>query len=199
MKPLTLLSALPFLALSAPALASPTASTTQERDAALERKYLEGFRAKNMDSAYTQYLIGYGYTTGKAVPTDYVKGLSWLRRAAENGEPKALTAIGFQYIFGHGVEMSRDEAAKYFAQAAALGDPYGQTELGNSYLNGYGVTQDYLKAYMWLSVSVVPSNNNTSSALKTMEVIKAKISAAELARAVEMARTCAESKFDKCD
>ena len=199
MKPLTLLSALLFLALSAPALASPTASTAQERDAARERKYLEGFRAKNMDSAYTQYLIGSGYTTGKAVPTDYVKGLSWLRRAAENGEPKALTAIGFQYIFGHGVEMSRDEAAKYFAQAAALGDPYGQTELGNSYLNGYGVTQDYLKAYMWLSVSVVPSNNNTSSALKTMEVIKAKISAAELAHATEMARVCAESKLAKCD
>jgi len=199
MKPIALITALFCLALSAPALASPTASTAQERDAALERKYLEGFGAKNMDSAYTQYLIGYGYTTGKAVPTDYVKGLSWLRRAAENGEPKALTAIGFQYIFGHGVEMSRDEAAKYFAQAAAMGDPYGQTELGNSYLKGYGVPQDYLKAYTWLSVSAVPSNNNSSSALKTMEAIKAKISAAELARAIEMARACTASKFQKCD
>ena len=59
--------------------------------------------------------------------------------------------------------------------------------------------QDYLKAYMWLSVSVVPSNKNSSSAFKTMEQIKAKISAAELARAIEMARACAESKFEKCD
>ena len=198
MKIIALITALFCLALSAPALAAPTASTTQERNAARERKYLEGFRSKNMDSAYTQYLIGSGYTEGKAVPKDYVKGLSWLRRAAENGEPKALTAIGFRYIFGHGVEMSRDEAAKYFAQAAAMGDPYGQTELGNSYLKGYGVAQDYLKAYMWLSVSVVPSNKNSSSAFKTMEQIKAKISAAELARAVEMARVCAESKFEKC-
>jgi hypothetical protein len=32
-----------------------------------------------------------------------------------------------------------------------------------------------------------------------MEVIKAKISTAELARAVEMARLCAESTFVKCD
>ena len=51
MKLIALITALFCLALSAPALAAPTASTTQERNAALERKYLEGFRSKNMDSA----------------------------------------------------------------------------------------------------------------------------------------------------
>jgi hypothetical protein len=177
----------------------------REREATLERAYLQSMASLDANSPHTQYLIGYGYTvgrnpiTGAKAPINYDKGLKLLKFAAENGVPKALTAIGYQYIFGRGVEMSREQAFKYFAMAAAKGDPYGQTELGNSYLKGYGVIQDYLKAYMWLSVSVVPSNNNTSSALKTMEVIKAKISAAELARAVEMARLCAESTFVKCD
>jgi uncharacterized protein len=52
---------------------------------------------------------------------DYVEAVRWFRKAAEQGDDKAQTALGFMYQAGEGVPKDYVEAYIWFNLAAADG------------------------------------------------------------------------------
>ena len=50
------------------------------------------------------------------------------------------------------MEQDFEEAVRLYRRGADQGDPGSQTWLGMAYMAGQGVEQDYISAYMWLSL-----------------------------------------------
>jgi hypothetical protein len=57
-----------------------------------------------------QYALALLYAFGKAVPMDWEKAVSWLKRAGDQDHPRALNDLGWMYSKGIG-GVRRDEAA----------------------------------------------------------------------------------------
>ncbi len=50
-------------------------------------------RAAELNFAPSQFMLGWMYSEGRVVPQDKARGLDWLRRAAAQGEPRAIAAL----------------------------------------------------------------------------------------------------------
>eukprot|EP01113_Clastostelium_recurvatum_P029831 TRINITY_DN3608_c0_g1_i1.p1 TRINITY_DN3608_c0_g1~~TRINITY_DN3608_c0_g1_i1.p1 ORF type:complete len:716 (-),score=161.54 TRINITY_DN3608_c0_g1_i1:8-1849(-) len=84
---------------------------------------------------------------GMGLDRDYDQALDYFRRAAEQGNPAAMSNLGFMYQNGYGVERDNATAVEYFRKAAEKGNLHAQTSLGVLYLQGWGVEQSYAEAY----------------------------------------------------
>lgn len=120
-------------------------------------EYCEAFRIfqplAEDGHANAQHRLGAMYIQGFCVGRDLCSGLSWLRRAAEQGHVKAQLGLG---TILYGQSQSSNEcpsrqrtAAEWIARAANQGQPEAQNLLSWLYLNGDGVSQDELEAYKW--------------------------------------------------
>ena len=69
---------------------------------------------------------------------NYARALPDLRRAAEDGQPRAQYAVGYMYYYGQGVAEDTDKALQWIRRAAKAGDARAVEALGR--LAG-GVTQ----------------------------------------------------------
>jgi len=85
------------------------------------------------------------------------ESLEWLRKAAEQGDPKAQCAFGFCCLKYYGGAEGKAEADKWFGKAidglrkaAENGDPEAQTLLSECYGDGNGVKQDRTLSRIWL-------------------------------------------------
>jgi TPR repeat protein len=94
--------------------------------------------------------LGWRYTEGKGVQTDYQKALRWLRPAADNGLPLAQAELGYCYAMGNGVTTNDNEALKWFRLSAAQTNAFSMMHLGRMYLYGVGVARDKNEAKRWL-------------------------------------------------
>ncbi len=72
------------------------------------------------------------------------------RRAAEDGDAAAQSALGLMYLLGRGVPRHDRAAAMWFQRAADQDDPAGQYHLGLLFLEGRGVAKDIDDASAWL-------------------------------------------------
>jgi len=61
---------------------------------------------------------------------------------------------------------------------------------------GQGVLQDYLRSHMWVNLAAVSGN---SMVLKNRDIISAKMTPQQIARAQKMARECQARNFKNCD
>jgi hypothetical protein len=84
---------------------------------------------------------------------DYATALWLLRPLAAQGSAQAQYKLGLMYYSGEGVTRDLAEAAKLFRRAADEGDEVAQSILGQMYSKGQGVQQNYVLAYMWLSLN----------------------------------------------
>ena len=85
------------------------------------------------------------------------ESIEWLRKAAEQGDPKAQCAFGFCCLKNYGGAAGKAEADEWFGKAidglrkaAENGDPEAQTLLSECYGDGNGVKQDRTLSRIWL-------------------------------------------------
>ncbi|MBP5586619.1 MAG: sel1 repeat family protein [Lentisphaeria bacterium] len=85
------------------------------------------------------------------------ESVEWLRKAAEQGDPKAQCAYGICCLKHYGGAAGKAEAAEWFGKAidglrraAEKGDPEAQTLLSECYGDGNGVRQDRTLSRIWL-------------------------------------------------
>jgi len=67
--------------------------------------------------------------------------LDTIEKAADKGDPQAMTLMGVCYAMGRDVAQDDDVAARWFRKAADAGDPSGALALGNWILEGKGGLQ----------------------------------------------------------
>lgn len=91
----------------------------------------------------------YMYEPNTYKTKDPQKGIEWLMKGAEYGEPSCLSAIGLCYYFGTGVVQNYSNALKWLRKAAGAGDGVSCYIIGVMYYNGEGVDEDYKLAWDW--------------------------------------------------
>jgi TPR repeat protein len=90
------------------------------------------------------------YVNGHGVPQDYAEAVKWYRKAAEQGDGRALYVFEVLYASGSGVPQENyAEAATWYRKAAEQGAAAAQSILGVMYDLGHGVPQHYVEAAKW--------------------------------------------------
>lgn len=95
------------------------------------------------------YVLGEFYLMGKGVTKNLGQAVSWLRKAAEQGDADALILLSGMYDEGLNVTQDYMEAIKWFRKAAEQGSAYAQFKLGQMYHDGKGVGRDDMEAVKW--------------------------------------------------
>ena len=96
--------------------------------------------------ARCQYLLGWLYEQGQAVPQNYATAAQWFQKAADQGDFRAQYHLGKLYFDGNGVPQNLSKAAEWYQKSADNGYAKAQVELAIMYDNGNGVPQNYDKA-----------------------------------------------------
>jgi TPR repeat protein len=125
------------------------------------------------------------YSRGEGVPQDYVEGVKWYRKAAEQGYAEAQHNLGRMYFTGRGVDQDHAEAMRWFRQAADQENAAAQHNLGVMYTRGLGVPQDYFQAYSWFSLSAA---NGYKEAAKGRDITAQHLTPEQIAEAERLAR-----------
>jgi len=107
----------------------------------------------NAGNAYSQWLLGYYYRTGRGVPQDDAQAMAWYRKAADQGYAAAQFNLGNAYDTGQGVPQDYAEALRWYRLAANQGHVVGLNNLGVMYSHGRGVPQDYVEAHKWANLA----------------------------------------------
>ena len=146
--------------------------------------------------AEAQSNLGLMYNKGQGVVQDYAEAVKWWKLAAAQGVAVAQYNLGFMYYGGQGVVQDYAEAVKLFRLAAAQGRTDAQYNLGFMYGNGQGVVQDYVRAHMWWNLAAVKGD---ADAVKSREVVAAKMTTQQIAAAQKLARECQDRNYKNCD
>jgi TPR repeat protein len=89
-----------------------------------------------------EYLLGLTLLTGDGLPRDRGAGVSWIVRAAEQGEPSAARDIAGRLRNGESIDVDETKIAEALKPSAAGGDVDAMRALGPMYIGGRGVQQD---------------------------------------------------------
>ncbi len=81
-----------------------------------------------------------------------------LRKAAEQGDPKAQLNLGLMYGLGEGVPEDEREEVKWYRKAANQGLASAQRLMGTAYRQGWGVPQDIQEAIRWFRKAAEQGN-----------------------------------------
>jgi TPR repeat protein len=94
--------------------------------------------------------LGMRYLLGVAgAGQDYVTGIKWLQKAAQQYNSTAWTGLGWAYETGTGVPLNYSQALYWYTRAAAVGDPVAANNIGYMYQYGVGVAADASQAQIW--------------------------------------------------
>lgn len=100
------------------------------------------------------------YLDGREFPQDIPRGISWLSKAADAGDPEAMNILGNIYLNGRLGKPDADSAIQWFRKAADAKDPGGFLNLGLCYATGRGVSPDRPTAISWLQRAAQTGNPN---------------------------------------
>ena len=104
--------------------------------------------------------------------------------AAQSGNADAEELIGVMYAMGLGVERDDARAFDWYLRASLKGHPGAQSGIGWYYEVGRGLpAPDPVRAYLWYTLSAI--GGDPDAAVSQEEIAK-RMSAAEIARALEM-------------
>ena len=149
--------------------------------------------------AGAQYRIGFMYHMGVGVTQDDAEALKWYKLAAAQGDAEAQFYSGFMYDTGRGVVQNSAEALKWYKLASAQGNASARVLIGRIYEEGEGVVQDYVRAHMWYNLSVTGGGGVGASAARDRDLVEAKMTTQQIAKAQELARECQARNFEYCD
>jgi len=112
-----------------------------------------------------QYNVGRYYYND----SNYPKALTWLQKAAEQGEARAQTLLGWMYAQGKGLSQNIEQAVVWFQKSADNGDSGGQNNLAYHYEKGLGgLKQDYEQAIFWYQKSAMQRDRRAEYHLGVM-------------------------------
>lgn len=100
---------------------------------------------------------------------DVELGLTYMKRAAEQGMPEAIEQIGRYYHTGKLVQQDTARAIRYLREAAALGNLRAQKRFADILLNGDGSPMDYEAAYHYLHNAVSGDRDEHSAIERRLE------------------------------
>jgi TPR repeat protein len=107
-------------------------------------------KAADAGYANAEDALGYANLNGGGVTKDEAEAAKWYGRAAEHGNPEAMSNLGFLIETGAGGEQqSYVDALAWYTKAAALGEADAEVHLGSLYQRGAGVTKDEKTAADW--------------------------------------------------
>ena len=131
---------------------------------------------------------------------DFALAERLLRPLAEQGDAQSQFYLGVMYYRGQGVPQDYQEALKWYRKAAEQGDAQAQSNLGLMYDKGQGVPQDFVRAHMWYFVATEAlSGDEGKTAMKNRDEVALRMTAAQIGKALAMARRCQKTKFKECD
>ena len=102
------------------------------------------------------------FSWGVCVEADPVRGIDFMRQAANQGLPAALEQLGRYYSKGTLVQQDRKRAVMFLREAAALGNLKAQMQLAELFIDGYGSPYDYQDAYHWLYNAITDDKSTHS-------------------------------------
>ena len=97
-----------------------------------------------------QQVVAESYLEGKGVPQNIPEGIKWLRRLADQQDPRAQYVLGTLHDEGKGVPRDLREAVKWYQKAADQNLADAQYNLAMCYAQGDGVPKDVKKAAEWM-------------------------------------------------
>lgn len=92
--------------------------------------------------------VGYSYSEGMGVKTNFRNALIWYKKAASEGLPEAQYNLALHYEKGHGVSQNAKLAFKYYKLAARYNDPEFNLSLGWCYEHGFGTKVNFKKSIL---------------------------------------------------
>ncbi len=104
----------------------------------------------NVRNGEDQFLLGRSYARGEGVTQSYEKAGEWYRKAADQGNIKAMNNLGILFLEGRGIQKNEAEAYKWIRMAAEKGDPRSSYLCGLLLCQGRGVTKDTTEGRTWL-------------------------------------------------
>ena len=115
-------------------------------------------RAEN-GNARAQSMLGILlYKSARLKGHDYATSVTWIRKAATQGDAVGQAFLGTLLSEGKIVPGDMSEAIKWFRKAAAQGNVDAEAALGVSYSIGRGVPQNCLEGMKWLQKSAAQGN-----------------------------------------
>ncbi len=81
--------------------------------------------------------------------SDDAESIRWLRKAIDQGDAEAMAELAYRYSVGSGVPKDVAQAIKWFHKAAENGDAFAMSELAEMYYEGNRVQKDYSEAVKW--------------------------------------------------
>ena len=88
-------------------------------------------RSADLGYAPAQDAMGYFFETGTLTAPDPQQGVTWYRKAAEQGDRLGEWLLGRDYFVGNGAARDLASAERWLRQAADQGDPFAQYLLGS--------------------------------------------------------------------
>ena len=123
-----------------------------KQDHEIARKYF--LDAALLDDVDSQAKIGHMYWTGIGGEKNVIEAITWLRKAAEQGD--ATSAFWLALIYtgkDEGFRADNMKFAEWCRKAAELGHARAQYMLALAYRDGFGVAKDYVLSYMWANIN----------------------------------------------
>lgn len=172
------------------------ASVSGERDPVKLRDEGLQWLKKAADQELPEAALAYGsilYFGDQGVTKDYGKAASYLKVAAEAGNPDARNLLGNQYELGLGVPVDPAAAEQWFRKAALQGQVKAQSNLGRI-LGPLGETRETrIEALAWLmiasgqgEVTAEKSLNDSMPGLSGVDLDAAKSKAVELQKSIRL-------------
>lgn len=116
-----------------------------------------------------ELLYGLALMEGRyGLKPDVQAGVSWIRRAAEGGNPYAALKLANAYAEGVGVAPDAAKAVAWWKRAAQAGNVEAKYRLGKAYLEGKEAPQDDAKAAAWLKQAADEGNADAQYLLGRM-------------------------------
>lgn len=115
-------------------------------------------RAEVLNIPAFQFLWGDMLAWGVCVDAEPVRGIAFMRDAAEQGLPEALEQLGRYHAQGKLVQQDKERAVMLLREASAQGVLKAQIQLAELFIEGFGSPYDYEDAYHWLYNAITDDN-----------------------------------------
>jgi TPR repeat protein len=103
--------------------------------------------AAEQGDADAQARLGVLYSSSPE--SNYQEALAWYKKAASQGNTKAMVDIGDMYKRGKGVSPNIQEAYNWYSKAADMGNGDAMSMVGWMYYKGEGLKTDPIEALSW--------------------------------------------------
>jgi TPR repeat protein len=116
-------------------------------------------------NAEDQFRLGRAYYRGEGVAQSYEQAGFWYRKAADQGNLKAMNNLGIMFLEGQGTNKDEAEGYRWIRKAAEAGDPRATYLCGVLLCEGKGVKKDPAAGLPWINKAADAGYANALSRL----------------------------------